>query len=75
MCWDINFPEEWMCSLTGMAPKSGGCYVLVQVQADRWFFCDGQILGYVCLKSLSPLRYESVQTAFVPRTYADAGLF
>ena len=27
------------------------------------------------LKSLPPLRYESVQTAFVPKTHADAGLF
>ena len=34
-----------------------------------------KVLGFVWLKSLPPLRYESVQTAFVPRTHADAGLF
>ena len=34
-----------------------------------------KVLGYVWFKSLPPLRYESVQTAFVPRTHADAGLF
>ena len=34
-----------------------------------------KVLGYVWLKSLPPLRCESVQTAFVPKTHADAGLF
>ena len=24
MCWDMNFLEEWMCSLTVMAPKVVG---------------------------------------------------
>ena len=30
---------------------------------------------YVWLESLPPLKYESVQTAFVPKAHADAGLF
>ena len=34
-----------------------------------------KVLGYLWLKSLPPLKYESVQTAFVPKTHADAGLF
>ena len=34
-----------------------------------------KVLGYVLLKSLPPLKCESVQTAFVPKTHADAGLF
>ena len=34
-----------------------------------------RVLGYVWLKSLPPLKYESVQTAFVPKTHADAGRF
>ena len=34
-----------------------------------------KVLGYVWLKSLPPLKYESVQTAFAPKTHADAGLF
>ena len=33
-----------------------------------------KVLGYVWLMSLPPLRYERVQTAFVPKTHADAGL-
>ena len=34
-----------------------------------------KVLGNVLLMSLPPLRYESVQSAFVPKTHADAGLF
>ena len=34
-----------------------------------------KVLGYVWLKSLPPLSYESVQTAFAPKSHADAGLF
>ena len=34
-----------------------------------------KVLGYAWLKSLPPLKYESVQTAFVAKTHADAGLF
>ena len=42
--------------------------------------CSGRSLVCVrCkkswLESLPPLRHESVQTAFVPKTHADAGLF
>ena len=52
--------------------ESGGCNVFDQVQADRWLVRD---VKSVLLESLPPLRYESVQTAFVPKTHADAGLF
>ena len=34
-----------------------------------------KVLGYVWLQSLPPLRYESVQIAFVPKTHADTGSF
>ena len=34
-----------------------------------------KILGCVWLKSVPPLRYKSVQSAFVPKTHADAGVF
>ena len=34
-----------------------------------------KVLGYVWLKPLFPLKYESVQTAFVPKAHADAGFF
>ena len=55
--------------------ENGGCKVFVQVRADRWLVRKGKILGYVCLKSLIPFRYESVQTAFVRKTHAVAILF
>ena len=55
----------------GNSTKSCGCNEPGQVQADRWIVRD----GYIWLNSLPSLRYESVQTAFVPKTHADAGLF
>ena len=58
--------------LDGNGTKSCGCYELVHVQADRWFVCDAKNPGS---SRSPPLRHESVQTAFVPKTHADAGLF
>ena len=58
----------------GEGSESGGCNVLDQVQAYCWIVCYAKSLG-LRLKSLPPLRYESVQTAFVPKTRADAGVF
>ena len=55
--------------------ENGGCKVFVQVRADRWLVRKGKILGFVCLLSLLPFRYESVQTAFVRKTHAVAILF
>ena len=55
--------------------ESGGCNVLDQVQANYWAVCDAKKSWAMCGMSLLPLRYESVQTAFVPKTLADAGLF
>ena len=49
-----------------VCPSSGQSLVCVGFEKN---------LGYVWLKSLLPLRYESVQTAFVPKTHADVGLF
>ena len=34
-----------------------------------------KVFGSVWLSSTHPLRYESVQAAFVPKTHADAELF
>ena len=67
MCWNMDFPEDWLCSLTVMAPKVVG--PIAGLCATR------KVLRNVWLKSLPPLRYESVQTAFVSKTDADAGLF
>ena len=75
MCWDVTFPEDWMCSMTVMAPKVVGATVLDQVQANCWTLYNTTSLG-LCLAHVTqpPLKYESVQTAVVPKKHADAGL-
>ena len=75
MCWNMDFPEDWLCSLTVMAPNVVGATCLTKFRPFAGLCAMRQVLGYVWLKSLPPLRYESVQTAFVPKTHADAGLF
>ena len=75
MCWDMNFPDDWLCSLTVMAPKVVGATCLTKFRPIAGLCALRKVLGYVWLKSLPPLKYESVQPAFVPKTYADAGLF
>ena len=64
-----EFSRTWAVFDDGDGSESGGCNVLDQVQAYCWTVCD------VWLKSLPPLSYESVQTAFVPKTHADAVFF
>ena len=59
----------------GNGSESGGCNVLDQVQADCWTVCVAKSLGLRVAQAAPPLRYESVQTAFVPKTHPDAGLF
>ena len=75
MCWDMTFPEDWLCSLTVMAPKVVGATCLTKFRPIAGLCAMRKVLSYVWLKSLPPLRYESVQTAFVPKSHADAGLF
>ena len=70
-----DFPGRLAVLYDGNGSESGGCNVLDQVQANAGLCAMRKVLGYVWLKSLPPLRYESVQTAFVPKTHADAGLF
>ena len=58
-----GFPGRLFVFVDGDGSESGGCNVLIAgLCAMR------KVLGYVWLKSLPPLRYESVQTAFVPKT-------
>ena len=75
MCWNMTFPEDWLCSLTVMAPKVVGATCLTKFRPIVGLCAMRKVLGCVWLKSLPPLKYESVQTAFVPKTHADAGLF
>ena len=58
-----------------MAPKVVGATCLTKFRPVAGLCAMRKVLGYVWLKSLPPLRYESVQTALVPKTHADAGLF
>ena len=39
---NVNFLEDWLCSLTVMAPKVEGATSLAKVQANRWFVCDAK---------------------------------
>ena len=75
MCWDMTFPEDWLCSMTVMAPKVVGATCLTKFRPIAGLCAMRKVLGYVRFMSLPPLKYESVQTAFVPKTHADAGLF
>ena len=77
MGWDMNFPEDWLCSLTVMAPKVVGATCLTKFRPSSCTVCDAESLWAMCGSSHStPLKYESVQTAFVPKTHAQiAGLF
>ena len=58
-----------------MAPKVVDATCLSKFRTTTGLCAMRKILDYVWLKSLPPMRYESVQTAFVPKTHADAGLF
>ena len=75
MCRNMDFPEDWLCSLTVMAPKVVDAKCLTKFRPIAGLCAMRKVLGYVWLQSLPPLRYESVQTAFVPKTHADIGLF
>ena len=69
MCWNMDFPEDWLCSLTVMAPKVVGATCLTKFRPIAGLCAMRKVLGYVWLKSLPPLRYESVQTACLCRRH------
>ena len=74
MCWDMPFPQEWLCSMTAMAPKVVGAKSVATFRPSAGFCVMRKILGHVLLMSLppSPLESEAIQTAYVPKTRADA---
>ena len=67
---DMTFAEDWLCSMTVKAPKVVGATSLAKFKP---------IAGLCGMRKIPelrpPLRYESVQTVFVPKTHAHAGLF
>ena len=44
MCWNMDFPEDWLCSLTVMAPKVVGATCLTKFR-PCWTVCDAKNLG------------------------------
>ena len=44
MCWDMTFPEDWMCSLTVMAPKVVGATYLTKFRLIAGL-CDAKSTG------------------------------
>ena len=72
---EMTFLGDWLCSLTAMAPKVVGATGLTKFRPIAGLCAMRKVLGYVWLKSLPPLKYESVQTAFVPKTHAMLGCF
>ena len=70
-----GFPGRLAVFVDGDAPKVVGATCLTKFRPIAGLCAMRKVLGYVWLKSLPPLRYESVQTVFVPKTHADAGLF
>ena len=54
MCWDMNFPEEWLCSLTVMGPTVVCASRLSKFRPIAGLCAMRKILGYVWLKSLTP---------------------
>ena len=64
-----ELPRGVECSsLTVMAPTVLGATTLATFRPILVLCAMRKVMGYIRLNSLSPLRYESVQTAFVPKT-------
>ena len=70
-----GFPGRLAVFVDGDGSESGGATCLTKFRPIAGLCAMRKVLGYVWLKSLPPLSYESVQTSFVPKTHADAGLF
>ena len=52
MCWNMDFPEDWLCSLTVMAPKVVCATCLTKFRPIAGLCAMRKVLGYVWLKSL-----------------------
>ena len=50
MCWNMDFPEDWLCSLTVMAPKVVGATCLTKFRPIAGLCAIRKDLGYVWLK-------------------------
>ena len=70
-----DFPGRLAVLNDGNGSEVVGATCLTKFRPIAGLCAMRRVLGKVWLKSLRPLRYESVQTAFVPKTHADAGLF
>ena len=51
MCWDMNFPEDWLCSMTVMAPNVVGATCLTKFRPIAGLCAMRKVLG--CQVTLS----------------------
>jgi hypothetical protein len=74
-CAILEFPMEWCRSLTSLAPKIIGATSLAKFRPIAGLCAMRKLLGYIWMCSLPLLDFVSVQTAFVPGSHADTGVF
>ena len=61
--------------MTTLAPKVFGATALAKFRPIAGLCAMRKLLGYIWLGSLPKLTFLSVQTAFVPGSHADTGVF
>ncbi|CAE8637304.1 unnamed protein product [Polarella glacialis] len=74
-CAILELPREWCRSLTTLAPKILGATSLAKFRPIAGLCAMRKLLGYIWIWSLPLLAFTSVQTAFVPGSHADTGVF
>jgi hypothetical protein len=74
-CAVFKFPEEWCRSATTLAPKTVGATSLSGFRPIAGLSAIRKLLGYVWLLLLPALTFISVQTAFIPGSHADTGVY
>ena len=74
-CSVLDLPKEWCRSLTTLAPKVIGARSLEKFRPNAGLGAIRKLLGYIWLWSLQLLTFCSVQTAIVPGSHADTGVF
>jgi hypothetical protein len=74
-CASLEIPKDWCRSLTSLAPKVLGATSLAKFRPIAGLCAMRKLLGYIWICLLPLLTFVSVQTAFVPGSHADTGVF
>lgn len=74
-CRSLTFPQEWMKSMTTLAPKVYGATKLANFRPIAGLCAMRKLLGYLWILSLPILTFLTLQTAFIPGSHADTGVF